>query len=66
MSSPPDYKELDEQISQVRAEKEAAIDGQEFERAARLRDSEKKLTVQRRELEKSWREGDVRDTRLHR
>ncbi len=58
MSSPPYYKELDEQISQVRAEKEAAIDGQEFERAARLRDSEKKLTVERRELEKSWREGD--------
>jgi ATP-dependent Clp protease ATP-binding subunit ClpC len=58
MSSPPYYKELDEEISQVRAEKEAAIDGQEFEKAARLRDNEKKLTVQRRELEKSWREGD--------
>jgi ATP-dependent Clp protease ATP-binding subunit ClpC len=59
MSSPPYYKELDEEIQQVRAEKEAAIDGQEFERAARLRDNEKKLTVQRRELEKSWREGDA-------
>ena len=58
MSSPPYYKELDDEISQVRAEKEAAIDGQEFEKAARLRDNEKKLTVQRRELEKSWREGD--------
>src|ERR687889_42752 len=58
MSSPPYYKELDEEIQQVRAEKEAAIDGQEFERAARLRDNEKKLTLQRRELEKSWREGD--------
>ncbi|HEU4494959.1 MAG TPA: ATP-dependent Clp protease ATP-binding subunit, partial [Rubrobacteraceae bacterium] len=58
MSSPPYYKELDEEISQVRAEKEAAIDGQEFEKAARLRDNEKKLTLQRRELEKSWREGD--------
>jgi ATP-dependent Clp protease ATP-binding subunit ClpC len=59
MSSPPYYKELDEEIQQVRAEKEAAIDGQEFEKAARLRDSEKKLTLQRRELEKSWREGDA-------
>src|ERR687889_2154418 len=58
MSSPPYYKEIDDELSQVRAEKEAAIDGQEFERAARLRDNEKKLTVQRRELEKSWREGD--------
>jgi ATP-dependent Clp protease ATP-binding subunit ClpC len=59
MSSPPYYKELDEEIQQVRAEKEAAIDGQEFERAARLRDSEKKLTLQRRELDKAWREGDA-------
>src|ERR671926_405806 len=57
MSSPPYYKELDEEIQQVRAEKEAAIDGQEFERAARLRDSERKLTLQRRELEQNWREG---------
>src|ERR671915_318881 len=40
MSSPPYYKELDEEISQVRAEKEAAIDGQEFERAARLGENE--------------------------
>src|ERR687892_1074885 len=61
MPPPPYYKELDEEISQVRAEKEAAIDGQEFERAARLRDNEKKLTVQRRELEKSWREGDAEE-----
>jgi ATP-dependent Clp protease ATP-binding subunit ClpC len=59
MSSPPYYKELDDEINQVRAEKEAAIDGQEFEKAARLRDSEKKLTLQKRELEKSWREGDA-------
>jgi ATP-dependent Clp protease ATP-binding subunit ClpC len=59
MSSPPYYKELDDEIQQVRAEKEAAIDGQEFERAARLRDSEKKLTLQKRELDKAWREGDA-------
>src|ERR671920_330319 len=31
----------------------------EAEKAARLRDNEKKLTLQRRELEKSWREGDA-------
>jgi ATP-dependent Clp protease ATP-binding subunit ClpC len=61
MSSPPYYKELDEEIQQVRADKEAAIDGQEFEKAARLRDSEKKLTLQKRELEKSWREGDAQN-----
>ncbi|MEJ7819371.1 MAG: ATP-dependent Clp protease ATP-binding subunit, partial [Rubrobacteraceae bacterium] len=61
MSSPPYYKEVDDELSQIRTEKEAAIDGQEFERAARLRDTEKKLTLQRRDLEKSWREGDVEE-----
>src|SRR5215218_739864 len=58
MSSPPYYKEIDEELAAVRSEKEAAIDGQEFEKAARFRDSERKLVAQRRELEKSWREGD--------
>src|ERR687898_35238 len=59
MSSPPYYKEVDDELAEVRTEKEAAIDGQEFERAARLRDSERKLTLKKRELEKSWREGDA-------
>ena len=57
MSQPPYYKEVDDELSEVRSRKEAAIDGQEFEKAARLRDDERKLAVQRRELEKSWREG---------
>src|SRR5215203_1805020 len=57
MSSPPYYKEIDEELAAVRSEKEAAIDGQEFEKAARFRDSERKLVAQRRELEKAWREG---------
>jgi ATP-dependent Clp protease ATP-binding subunit ClpC len=58
MSSPPYYKEIDDELAEVRSQKEAAIDGQEFEKAARLRDSERKLAQQRRDLEKSWREGD--------
>jgi ATP-dependent Clp protease ATP-binding subunit ClpC len=57
MSSPPYYKEIDDELNEVRAQKEAAIDGQEFEKAARLRDSERKLTLQRREVERNWREG---------
>ena len=58
MTSPPYYKEVDDELAQVRSEKEAAIDGQEFEKAAQLRDNEKKLAVQRRELEQTWREGE--------
>ncbi|MGB3633703.1 MAG: Clp protease N-terminal domain-containing protein, partial [Rubrobacteraceae bacterium] len=58
MTSPPYFKEVDDELSEVRAEKEAAIDGQEFEKAARLRDNEKQLALQRRDLEESWREGE--------
>src|SRR5215212_2058711 len=58
MSSPPYYKEVEDELNDVRTQKEAAIDRQEFEKAARLRDSERKLALQRRELETAWREGD--------
>lgn len=57
MSSPPYYKELEEELHQIRTEKEAAIEGQEFEKAARLRDTERRLALQRRELEHEWRQG---------
>ena len=43
MTAPPDLREFDEKIAAVRLEKEAAIDAQDFERAAGLRDDEKKL-----------------------
>ncbi|MDP9426904.1 MAG: ATP-dependent Clp protease ATP-binding subunit [Actinomycetota bacterium] len=57
MASPPYYKEVDDELSEVRGQKEAAIDGQEFEKAARLRDTERRLALRRRELEQNWREG---------
>ena len=43
MTAPPDLREFDEKVAAVRLEKEAAIDAQDFERAASLRDDEKKL-----------------------
>jgi ATP-dependent Clp protease ATP-binding subunit ClpC len=55
MSAPPRYRELEEEIDTVRAEKEAAIEAQEFERAASLRDKERKLTQKKKELEDNWR-----------
>ena len=36
MTAPPDLREFDEKIAAVRLEKESAIDGQDFEKAARL------------------------------
>ena len=54
MTAPPDLREFDEKIANVRRDKESAIDGQDFERAAHLRDSEKQLLAQKGEREKQW------------
>jgi len=54
MTAPPHYRELEEEITKVRGEKEDAIEAQEFEKAASLRDKERKLTQKKRELEDSW------------
>ncbi len=55
MSAPPRYRELEEEIERVRGEKEDAIEAQEFEKAASLRDKERKLTQKKKELEENWR-----------
>ncbi len=55
MTAPPRYRELEDEIEKVRKEKEASIEAQEFEKAANLRDKERKLTQKKRELEENWR-----------
>jgi len=59
MTAPPDLRNFDEKIAQVRREKESAIDAQDFERAAQLRDKEKQLLAQRAQREKEWKAGDL-------
>src|SRR5699024_4842117 len=59
MTAPPDLREFDEKIADVRKDKESAIDGQDFERAAHLRDEEKTLLGQKAEREKQWKDGDL-------
>ncbi|HLV57416.1 MAG TPA: Clp protease N-terminal domain-containing protein, partial [Natronosporangium sp.] len=59
MTAPPDLREFDEKIAQVRREKETAIDAQDFERAAQLRDQEKQLMAKRAQREKEWKAGDL-------
>ncbi|MEA2434316.1 MAG: ATP-dependent Clp protease ATP-binding subunit ClpC [Actinomycetota bacterium] len=55
MSAPPDYRELEERISDVKHKKEEAIEQQDFETAASHRDEEKRLTAERSEKETEWR-----------
>ncbi|MFG1745511.1 ATP-dependent Clp protease ATP-binding subunit [Micromonospora chalcea] len=59
MTAPPDLRDFDERIAQVRRDKESAIDAQDFERAAQLRDTEKQLLGQKAQREKEWKAGDL-------
>jgi ATP-dependent Clp protease ATP-binding subunit ClpC len=58
MSAPPVYRDLEEEVEKTRREKESAIESQEFEKAANLRDTERQLTTRKRQLEDEWSEGD--------
>jgi ATP-dependent Clp protease ATP-binding subunit ClpC len=59
MTAPPDLREFDEKIASVRREKESAIDAQDFEKAASLRDKEKTLLAEKATREKEWKAGDM-------
>ena len=61
MTAPPVYRDLEEEIETTRRDKEAAIEAQEFEKAANLRDTERQLTTRKRQLEDEWAEGESGD-----
>ena len=59
LSSPPELRELEERMKEIKAQKEKAIEDQDFELAATKRDEEKKLNIERVKLEKQFRQGNV-------
>ncbi len=59
LSAPPDLREFDDRIAEVRKEKESAIDSQDFEKAASLRDKERTLITEKNEREREWKAGDL-------
>jgi hypothetical protein len=59
MTAPPELREIDERIAEVKREKESAIDAQDFERAAALRDDERRLGSERAAKEQAWKNGDL-------
>ncbi|GAA2242693.1 ATP-dependent Clp protease ATP-binding subunit [Rarobacter faecitabidus] len=59
MTAPPELRELDERIAKAKLDKESAIDEQDFEKAAQLRDAEKNLIAERSDKEKAWKSGDM-------
>ena len=56
---PPDLKDLEQQVKQLATEKEAAVNAQEFERAAQLRDAEKEALARLEEQKQRWEEGNA-------
>mgnify|MGYP000886946949 CR=1 FL=1 len=55
-TSPPELKELEKKLEKLQKEKEAAVNGQEFEKAAELRDQEQKLKVELEGIRESWKQ----------
>ena len=56
MTRPPDVKEIEKDIDDIRVEKEAAIKAQDFEKAASLRDTEKQAKDKLEKILSDWRE----------
>ncbi|SDP84497.1 UvrB/uvrC motif-containing protein, partial [Arthrobacter sp. ok909] len=61
MTARPELKVMDEKIAAMKLEKESAIDAQDFEGAASLRDKEQKLIAERAEKERQWKTGGMDD-----
>lgn len=55
-TTPPNLKELEVKLDEVRKEKDASVQSQEFEKAASLRDTEQRLREQLEETKKTWKE----------
>ncbi|WLR50935.1 ATP-dependent protease ATP-binding subunit ClpC [Bacillus tianshenii] len=55
-TAPPNLKELEQKLEEVRKEKDAAVQSQEFEKAASLRDNEQRLREELEGLKKEWKE----------
>ncbi len=51
---PAEIREIENQIRQVKQEKESVVKSQEFEKAAAIRDREEKLRVEKQRLEAEW------------
>ena len=57
MTVPDDLREAEEQLAQLRQQKQQAIDADAFEKAAALRDQEEQLLTRLAERERAWTAG---------
>ncbi|WP_017754891.1 ATP-dependent protease ATP-binding subunit ClpC [Calidifontibacillus oryziterrae] len=55
-TAPPNLKELEQKLEEIKKEKDAAVQSQEFEKAASLRDTEQRLREDLEKTKKEWKE----------
>src|SRR5690625_4083664 len=55
-TAPPNLKELEQKLEEIKKEKDAAVQSQEFEKAASLRDKEQKLKDELKKTKDDWQE----------
>ena len=56
MTSPDNVKDLEDKVKNLENEKASAVNEQDFERAAKLRDEQKRVQAELDEAKKSWQE----------
>jgi len=59
-TQPPNLKELEERLEEIRSEKESAVQSQEFEKAASLRDTEQKIREDLENRKSEWQQNQVK------
>ena len=59
METPPDFKEVENELAQVTQEKKTAVETQDFEEAGRLRDKEKDLLQRKEDMETEMKDSGV-------
>jgi ATP-dependent Clp protease ATP-binding subunit ClpC len=56
MTAPPDVKHIEDKVGALKQEKESAVKNQDFEKAAKVRDEERKLKDELNRTKKEWKE----------
>jgi len=56
MTAPPDVKHIEDKMAVIKQEKEAAVKNQDFEKAAKFRDEERKLKEEFNKIKREWKE----------
>ena len=56
MTAPPDVKHIEDKVAVVRQEKESAVKNQDFEKAAKFRDEERKFKDELNKIKREWKD----------